>query len=55
MSIEDMECVYNYFKDDELRTPTIAELKIIDTYRSDHCRHTTFNTEIQNVSFEKEE
>lgn len=54
MSVEDLECVMQYFQNDEKRDPTITELKVIDNYRSDHCRHTTFNTEICKVVFAKE-
>ena len=42
----------SYVKNDEKRNPTITELKVIDTYWSDHCRHTTFNTKITDVQFE---
>ena len=40
-----------YFRDTEKRNPTITEIRVIDTYWSDHCRHTTFNTHIEEVSF----
>lgn len=53
MSIEDLECVYQYFNKEEQRDPTIVELKVLDNYRSDHCRHTTFNTKIDKVTFAK--
>lgn len=55
MSSEDVVFVQQYFKDDEGRNPTITELKVIDTYWSDHCRHTTFQTQIQDVSFHGED
>ncbi|HBV68527.1 MAG TPA: hypothetical protein DEF04_10300, partial [Clostridiales bacterium] len=42
-----------YFKNTEKRNPTITEVKVIDTYWSDHCRHTTFSTIIENVEFEQ--
>lgn len=48
MSIEDLKFVRDYFKA-EKRDPSETELKVIDTYWSDHCRHTTFNTEITSV------
>lgn len=54
MSQEDLQCVYEYFKEVEKRNPSIAEIKVLDNYRSDHCRHTTFNTEILSVVFAKE-
>ena len=48
MSVEDLIFVRDYFKD-EGRDPTETEIKVIDTYWSDHCRHTTFATEIRDV------
>lgn len=53
MDEADVEFIKNYFAD-EGREPTLTELKVIDTYWSDHCRHTTFNTEIVNVEFDDE-
>lgn len=53
MSFEDIEFVQNYYKNDEHRDPTIAEIRVIDTYWSDHCRHTTFLTRLENVSFDE--
>jgi phosphoribosylformylglycinamidine synthase len=50
MSREDLAFVQEYFKSED-RDPTITELKVIDTYWSDHCRHTTFNTKLENISF----
>lgn len=50
MSFEDLVYCQQYFRDTERREPTITEIKVIDTYWSDHCRHTTFLTEIQSVS-----
>ena len=52
MNIEDVLFCQEYFKNKEKRNPTITELKLIDTYWSDHCRHTTFLTEIEEVSIE---
>ena len=52
MSHADIMHIQNYYKNDEHRDPTITELKVIDTYWSDHCRHTTFMTELTNISFE---
>ena len=53
MSYEDLRLCQQYFKDKEKRNPTITEIKVIDTYWSDHCRHTTFLTEIEEVKFEE--
>ncbi len=55
MSFEDLELCQAYFKNTEKRNPTITELKVIDTYWSDHCRHTTFSTILDNIKFEKTE
>ncbi|HEY8890597.1 MAG TPA: phosphoribosylformylglycinamidine synthase [Clostridium sp.] len=52
MSFEDLKYCRSYFKETEKRNPTITEIKVIDTYWSDHCRHTTFNTVIEDVCFE---
>ena len=49
MDIDDLKFCQNYFKNDEKRNPTITELRMIDTYWSDHCRHTTFSTKINDV------
>jgi len=53
MSREDLKFVREYFALEEKRDPTMTELKVIDTYWSDHCRHTTFLTKINAVSFGK--
>jgi phosphoribosylformylglycinamidine synthase len=53
MTFEDLLFCRDYFHDEERRNPTFTELKVIDTYWSDHCRHTTFLTEIKEVAFEK--
>ncbi len=53
MDIDDISFCQEYFKN-EKRDPTITEIRMIDTYWSDHCRHTTFLTTIDNVSFEDE-
>lgn len=52
MTAEDLLFVQNYFKS-ENRNPTETELKVIDTYWSDHCRHTTFLTELKDIKIEK--
>ena len=46
MNQEDLDMVYDYFKFEEKRNPTKSEILAIDTYWSDHCRHTTFLTQI---------
>ena len=53
LDMEDLLFCQKYFRDEEKRDPTITELKLIDTYWSDHCRHTTFMTEITDVEFEE--
>lgn len=53
MSSKDIVFIQNYFKNDEKRNPSITELKVIDTYWSDHCRHTTFMTKLTDIQFEK--
>ncbi len=52
MDEADLEFCQSYFEKTEQRDPTITELRMIDTYWSDHCRHTTFNTVIDEVTFE---
>ena len=49
MDVYDLQFLQNYFRDEEKRDPTITEIRIVDTYWSDHCRHTTFSTHIDNV------
>ncbi|WP_235900741.1 phosphoribosylformylglycinamidine synthase [Inconstantimicrobium porci] len=51
MSIEDLELIQEYFNKNH-RQPTMTEIKVIDTYWSDHCRHTTFSTNIQKIEIE---
>jgi len=50
MSLSDLKFVQDFFKK-EKRNPTITELRVLDTYWSDHCRHTTFNTELTDITF----
>lgn len=50
LGIDDLEFIQNYFKS-EKRNPTETELKVLDTYWSDHCRHTTFETELTDIQF----
>lgn len=52
MSAEDLIFTQSYFRDEEKRNPTITEIKMLDTYWSDHCRHTTFATKIKSVEFD---
>ena len=54
MDIDDLKFLQNYFKNEEKRDPTITEIRVVDTYWSDHCRHTTFSTHIDNVKIEDE-
>ncbi len=51
MTFKDFQHIQNYFRDDELRDPSMTEIRVLDTYWSDHCRHTTFSTELTNVEF----
>lgn len=53
MSFKDLKFIQNYFKNTEKRNPTQTEIKVFDTYWSDHCRHTTFETILQNIKFPK--
>jgi len=55
MDLDDLKFLQNYFKEDEQRDPTITEIRVVDTYWSDHCRHTTFSTHIDNVEIHDEE
>ena len=49
MDLDDLKFLQNYFRDDEGRDPTITEIRVVDTYWSDHCRHTTFSTIIDDA------
>lgn len=53
MTFEDLKFCREYFRNEEKRNPTITEIKVIDTYWSDHCRHTTFMTEIEDIKIEE--
>ena len=53
MSLADLQHTQRYFADEEHRDPTITEIRVLDTYWSDHCRHTTFASVIENVEIEK--
>ncbi len=52
MTFRDFQHIQNYFAGEEHRDPTMTEIRVLDTYWSDHCRHTTFSTELKNVEFE---
>ena len=54
MDLTDLTFCQAYFKDEEQRNPTITEIRVIDTYWSDHCRHTTFLTELENIDIADE-
>ncbi len=53
MTFKDFLHIQNYFLNEENRDPSVTEIRVLDTYWSDHCRHTTFSTELKNVSFEE--
>ena len=52
MTFKDFLHIQNYFKSEEKRNPSMTEIRVLDTYWSDHCRHTTFSTELTDVTFE---
>ena len=52
MTFKDFLHIQNYFANDEKRNPSMTEIRVLDTYWSDHCRHTTFSTELKDVAFE---
>ncbi len=51
MTFKDFLHIQNYFKNEENRDPSMTEIRVLDTYWSDHCRHTTFSTELKNIKF----
>ena len=51
MTFKDFQHIQNYFKGEESRDPSMTEIRVLDTYWSDHCRHTTFSTELTDVKF----
>lgn len=51
MTFKDFLHIQNYFKNEEHRDPSMTEIRVLDTYWSDHCRHTTFSTELKNINF----
>ena len=52
MTFADFKHIQRYFHDEEHRDPTMTEIRVLDTYWSDHCRHTTFATELKDVKFD---
>ncbi len=52
MDLDDLRFLQNYFANEEHRDPTVTEIRVVDTYWSDHCRHTTFSTHIDNVKID---
>lgn len=52
MDINDLKLIREYFKNDEKRNPTLTEIRVLDTYWSDHCRHTTFSTHLTDIDIE---
>ena len=52
MDLDDLKFLQTYFRDEEKRDPTITEIRVVDTYWSDHCRHTTFSTVLDNIQID---
>ena len=52
MTFADFKHIQNYFRDEEHRDPSVTEIRVLDTYWSDHCRHTTFATELKDITFD---
>ena len=52
MTFRDFQHIQNYFSKEEHRDPSMTEIRVLDTYWSDHCRHTTFSTELTDIAFE---
>ncbi len=53
MTLKDFQHIQRYFHDEEQRGPSMTEIRVLDTYWSDHCRHTTFATELKNIRFDE--
>lgn len=53
MTFKDFQHIQNYYRNEEHRDPTMTEIRVLDTYWSDHCRHTTFSTELKDVVFDE--
>ncbi|MBQ8340427.1 MAG: phosphoribosylformylglycinamidine synthase, partial [Clostridia bacterium] len=54
MDLDDLKFLQAYVRDEEKRDPTITEIRVVDTYWSDHCRHTTFSTHLENIDIHDE-
>ena len=52
MDLDDLKFLQAYFRDEEKRDPTITEVRVVDTYWSDHCRHTTFSTHLDSIQID---
>ena len=52
MTLKDFAHIRKYYQEEEKRDPTVTEIRVLDTYWSDHCRHTTFSTQLKNITFE---
>ena len=55
MDLADLTFLQGYFRDEEKRDPTLTEVRVVDTYWSDHCRHTTFSTHLDSISVQRED
>ena len=55
MDLSDLTFLQTYFRDEEQRDPTLTEVRVVDTYWSDHCRHTTFSTHLDSVSVKRDD
>ena len=53
MTFKDFQHIRKYFDEQEKRDPSVTEIRVLDTYWSDHCRHTTFSTELKNITFDE--
>ena len=53
MTFRDFLHIQRYFREEERRDPSVTEIRVLDTYWSDHCRHTTFSTELKNITFDQ--
>ena len=53
MTFKDFQHIRNYFGSEEKRDPSMTEIRVLDTYWSDHCRHTTFATELTDIKFDE--
>ncbi len=55
MDLDDLKFLQAYFRDEEKRDPTITEIRVVDTYWSDHCRHTTFSTHLDEIDLQRDD